>query len=366
MLDGRTILRKQITSLVAGLCVIASCTASAGKEVKVLNWYGYIANDTVANFEKETGIKVIYDITDSWETSEAKLLSGNSGYDVMFMGSTYALRQIPAGVWLKLDKSKLPNWSGIDPAVLKSMAEFDPGNQYLQPWSWYGEVVAYNVSEFKKRFPQGADSWGVLLEPDNAKKLSECGLIWTDAYDDLFVPELLYNGFNPYSENEKDYEVAYEKAKLIRPYIKLFSNSYYNNLADGEHCASAGWSGDVGSMVTKEGITLGQFVPKEGTYIDYEGLGVVVDSKNVDEAYAFLNFVLKPSEAIAFTRDIKYPNPVLSTFPAVQKEVIAQGIFYPSALPKELQNKLYPYHAKENKKIERLKTRLFTKFKTEV
>lgn len=364
MLNAQTKLRKQVTSLVAGLCVVASFGASAAKELKVYNWYDYIGRDTVANFEKETGIKVSYDVTDSWETSEAKLLSGNSGYDVVFMGSTYAARQIPAGVYLKLDKSKIPNWSGIDPYVLKMQDRFDPGNQYLQPWSWYAGVVAYNAVEFKKRFPQGSDSWSVFFEEANAKKLSECGFIWTDWDNDLFVPAMIYYGHDPFSTERKEYEEVFDKVLAIRPYIKLFSNSYYNNLADGEACASMGWSGDMASMAPKPGVELAQFVPKEGTYIDYEGLGIVADAKNVDEAYAFLNFVLKPSEAANFTNDIKYPNPVPASLPLVKKEVMAQGVFYPDMLPKEIQSKLYAFPEKQNQSIVRLRTRLWTKFKT--
>lgn len=363
MLNAQTKLRKQIASVVTGLCLAASCGVSVAKELKVYNWYDYIGRDTVANFEKETGIKVSYDVTDSWETSEAKLLSGNSGYDVVFMGSTYAARQIPAGVYLKLDKSKLPNWSEIDPDVLKRMDKFDPGNQYLQPWSWYGGVIALNEGEFKKRFPQGGDSWGLLLEESNAKKFAECGYVYTDWDNDLFIPALLYHGKDPFSTDRKDYEEVYEKVLPVRPHIKLFSNSYYNNLADGEACVSMGWSGDMASMSPKPGIKLMQIVPKEGTYLDYEGLGIVADAKNVNEAYAFLNFVLRPAEAAAFSNDIKYPNPVLASLPLVKKDVNA---FYPKSLPSELQSKLYTFPEKQNQSVVRLRTRLWTKFKTAI
>lgn len=367
MSNAQTKLRKQIASVAAGLCVAASCGVAAAKELRVYNWYDYIGRDTVANFEKETGIKVSYDVTDSWETSEAKLLSGNSGYDVVFMGSTYAARQIPAGVYLKLDKSKLPNWSGIDPYVLKTMAKFDPNNDYLQPWSWYGAEVAYNEKDFKERFPNGADSWGVLLEAENAKKLSDCGLIWTDWDNDLFVPALIYHGRDPFSSNRKDYEEVYEKVSGIRPYIRLFSNSYYNNLADGEACASLAWTGDMASMSPKPGVVLNSFIPKEGTYIDYEGLGIVADAKNVEEAYAFLNFVLKPKEAANFTNDIKYPNPVPASLAMVNKEVTSKGkLFYPNMLPEALKSKIVPFPEKQNNTIVRLKTRLWTKFKTAI
>lgn len=365
MLNAQAKLRKQIASIVAGLCVAASCGVSVAKELKVYNWYDYIGRDTVANFEKETGIKVSYDVTDSWETSEAKLLSGNSGYDVVFMGSTYAARQIPAGVYLKLDKAKLPNWSGIDPYVLKMMSRFDPGNDYLQPWSWYGEEVGYNEVEFKKRFPNGADSWSVLLDPANAKKLAECGLVWTDWNEDLFIPAMLLYGKDPFSQDRKEYEEVFEKVLPIRPFITVFSNSYYNNLADGEACASPAWTGDMASMSPKPGIKLNSFIPKEGTYIDYEGLGIVADAKNVDEAYAFLNFVLKPKEAANFSNDIKYPNPVPDSKAMIDKTIMNSGhMFYPNMLPKELQDKIFPFPEKQNQSIVRLKTRLWTKFKT--
>lgn len=366
MLNTQAKLRKQIAWIVAGLCIAASSGVSVAKELKVYNWYDYIGRDTVANFEKETGIKVQYDVTDSWETSEAKLLSGNSGYDVVFMGSTYASRQIPAGVYLELDKSKIPNWSGLDPYVLEKMSKFDPGNKFLQPWSWYGGVLALNEGEFKKRFPQGGDSWGLFFEAENAKKFAECGFIWTDWDNDLFIPALLYYGKDPFSTDRKDYEETYEKVMPMRPYIKLFSNSYYNNIADGEDCASMGWSGDMASMSPKPGVKLMQILPKEGTYIDYEGLGIVADAKNVSEAYAFLNFVLKPNEAASFTNDIKYPNPVPASKPMIKKEVLAQGVFYPDMLSEDARGKLHAFPERQNQSVVRLRTRLWTKFKTSI
>ena len=261
-------------------------------EIHIMNREDNIGHDTILAFKHETGIKIIYDVSDSWETMEARLLSGNSGYDVAFMDSTYANRQIPAGVYLKLDKNKIPNWSKIDPYILKMLGKFDQNNQYLQPWSWYGAVVAYNVDEFVKRFPDGSDSWSIFFDQENAKKLSECGLIWTDVSEDLFVPALLYYNHDPFSDDRKDYEEIFDKVMTIRPYIKLFSNSYYKKLANGEGCASLGWSGNVMAVTPKAGINLAQFIPKEGTYINYTAVGIVSDAKNIDEAYAFFNFIL--------------------------------------------------------------------------
>lgn len=346
---------------------IANQTISAKtilNEVHIMNRDDNIGHDTILAFKNEIGIKAIYDVSDSWEAIEAKLLAGNSGYDVAFMDSVYANRQIPAGIYLKLDKDKIPNWSKIDPYILKMLENFDQNNQYLQPWSWYGAVVAYNTDEFVKRFPDGSDSWSILFDPENAKKLSDCGLIWTDVSEDLFVPAMIYYKHDPFTNDRKDYEETFDKLMAIRPYIKLFSNSYYKNLANGEDCASLGWSGNVTAVTPKAGISLSQFIPKEGTYINYIAVGIISDAKNIDEAYAFLNFILKPKEAANFTNDMYSPNPVPLSIPLIKKEVIERGLFYPDLLPKELQSKLYAFPAKQNQSIVRLKTRMWAKFKT--
>jgi putrescine transport system substrate-binding protein len=207
-----------------------------------------------------------------------------------------------------------------------------------------------------------------LFEVENAKKISECGLLWTDAYGDLFAPGLIYAGRDPFSTNPKDYEDVYEKAMLIRPYIRTFSNSYYNNLADGEMCASPSWTGDTDYYTfygaEKAGVKLVSFIPKEGTYLDYEGVGILSDAKNKEEAYLFMNYVLKPDEAAAFTNDIIYPNPVLSSWPLVNKKIMDMNlIFNPTA---EEMKKIHVWPAVYDPKITRLQTRLWTKFKTKI
>jgi putrescine transport system substrate-binding protein len=358
---------KRVLSVTALLLMVVSMSASAGKELHIYNWVDYIGKDTVAHFEKETGIKVSYDITDSWETAEAKLLAGHSGYDVAFMGSTYAGRQISADVWLKLDKTKLPAWKDIDPVTLQNMGKFDPGNQYMQPWSYYGLALAYDKNKVSKIMPGKIDSWNVLLDVDKIKKISEaCGVVATDSYADIFIPALLYYGYDAFSNNRKDYETILEKLLPIRPYIRTFSNTYYDMLADGDACLSNSWTGDVAYTIAKggvkKGIDLTAIIPKEGAYIDYDGVGIIADAENVDEAYAFLNFLLKPEEAAAFTNDVKYPNSVLTSKPFIDKEFLTSGLLF---MPdKELMKRLHPFPAVTNNTITRLQTRLWTKFKT--
>lgn len=354
-----------------GLCVLSlSAVVFSGSvnsaELRVYNWVDYMGKDTVANFEKDTGIKVLVDFTTSWETSEAKLLSGNAGYDVVFMGSTYFSRQVQAGVWAELDKSKLPNWKNIDPDILKKTDVFDPGNKHMQPWSWYGLSIGYNKAEIDKRFPNKPDSWSFLFDVENAQKLGECGLIWTDAYGDLFAPWLIYLGRDPFSTNAKDYEEVFEKAIKIRPYIRMFSYTVHDHLADGEMCASPTWTGDLAFATvngrTKKGVDLVSFIPKEGTYLDYEGVGILADSKNKEAAYQFLNYLLTPKEAAAFTNDIVYPNPVPASAPFINKKV-AEVVFNPT--PEEMK-KTHVWPAKYDPAITRLQTRLWTKFKTKI
>lgn len=359
-------MKKLSASLSSALLLALLGVSTQAEEVRIYNWVDYIGKDTVANFEKETGIKVVYDLTTSWETSEAKILSGDSGYDVVFMGSTYLARQVGAGVWAKLDKSKLPNWASIDPEILKSVQKFDPGNEHMQPYTWYGLGEAYNKAEYEKRFPGAAkpDSWSFLLEPSSLSKMESCGVVWTDGYGDMFVPALLYAGKDPFSENRKDYEEVFEKILPLRPFIRTFSWTYYDGMADGEFCASPTWTGDmaynkaVGKI--KPGIELVQVIPKEGTYMDYEGLGILESAKNKDGAYKFLNFLLRPKEAAQFTEDIRYPNVVPDSQKLIPKDVLS-SVWYPKG--EELKN-AHVWPATYNPTITRLQTRLWTKFKT--
>jgi putrescine transport system substrate-binding protein len=358
-----TFTKRRFTLL--GMLLAISLHANADKELHIYNWDGYIGEHTVENFEKETGIKVTYDLFDSYETAEAKLLSGNSGYDIVNMSSYYMSRQISAGVWTELDKSKISNWKNLDPEVLKFIAVFDPGNKYSQPWSWYTTGIGYNKAEVAKRFGKTPDSWAMVFEPEQLKKISDCGFSWTDAASDLFTPGLLYYGLDPYSTTPADYETVLAKATPIRPLIRNFSNSYWNDLAEGETCLSISWSGDTASMegYTKKGIELDFFLPKEGSYIDYDTMAIPAESKNKEEAYAFLNYLLTAKEAAAFTNYVKYPNSVPSSLPLIEKRLLDQHIvFYPTAAQKKI---LYPSKNMPSS-IDRLQTRLWTKFKTSI
>lgn len=355
---------KPVSALFISLLLVSSASYGGG-ELHVYNWDGYIGKDTVAHFEKETGIKVTYDLFDSYETAEAKLLSGNAGYDIVNMSSYYMSRQISAGVWAELDKSKIPNWKNLDPAVLKFISTFDPGNKYSQPWSWYTTGIGYNKAELAKRYDKKPDSWSMVFEVAQFKKIAECGFSWTDASSDLFTPGLLYYGLDPYSTTPADYEAVLEKVLPIRPLIHNFSNSYWNAMADGETCGSISWSGDLASMegYTKPGIELGFFLPKEGSYIDYDTMAIPAESKNKEEAYAFLNFLLRPEEAADFTNYVKYPNAVPASLPLIEKRLLDQHlVFYPTEAEKKI---LYPSKHMPTS-IDRLQLRLWTKFKTKM
>lgn len=342
-----------------------SLQANAAKELNIYNWDGYIGEHTVENFEKETGIKVNYDLFDSYETAEAKLLSGNAGYDIVNMSSYYMSRQIEAGIWAELDKAKLTNWKNIDPAVLKFISQFDPGNKHSQPWSWYTTGIGFNKAEIIKRYGKIPDSWSMVFEVENLKKMSNCGFSWTDSAGDFFVPGLLYFGFDPYSTKTADYEAVLEKGLPIRPLVRNFSNSYWNNLADGETCGSISWSGDTASMegYTKKGIELGFFLPKEGSYIDYDTMAIPAESKHKEEAHLFLNYLLTPQEAANFTNYVKYPNAIPASLPLIEKRLLDQNlVFYPTEAQKKI---LYPSKNMPSS-IDRLQTRLWTKFKTKI
>jgi len=226
----------------------ASPAVAQNKVVNVYNWAEYTAPDTIPGFEKETGIKVRYDVYDSNDTLQAKLLAGKSGYDVVVPSTHYASRQIEAGLFQKLDKSKIPNWKYLDPEVMALVATVDPGNEYAIPWGYGTNGLGYNVTKVKQIMGDNVDlaNWDMIFKPENAAKLKECGISMLDEAAQVFPAVLKYLGKDPNSTNADDYKAALDVLKQIRPYIRQFSSSgYIDELAVGDLCMVYGFSGDV-------------------------------------------------------------------------------------------------------------------------
>ncbi|CAE6764084.1 Putrescine-binding periplasmic protein SpuD [Paraburkholderia domus] len=303
-------------AVTAGLTSIASPSAyAADTELNIYNWSEYIAKDTVPNFEKLTGIKVHYDSYDSDDTLQTKLLAGSSGYDIVVPTSNFMARQIQAGVYQKLDKSKIPNLVNLDPALMSKVADGDPGNQYGVPWAWGTDGLGYNVQAVKKRLGENAplDSWALLFDPANVSKLKGCGVSMLDAPDDAFGAAMQYLGLDENSKNPADYQAAYEALKKIRPYITQFnSTAYADDLANNDVCLALGWSGDVGlarrrTIDAKRSYEIRFSNPKEGGAVWFDVMVVPKDAPHPEAAMKWINYIQDPKVNAAITNEIYYP-----------------------------------------------------------
>lgn len=349
--------------------VLAAGPAFAQQQVvHVYNWSDYIAEDTIAKFEAATGIRVIYDVYDSNETLEAKLLAGNSGYDVVVPTSHYLARQIKAGLYMPLDKSKLPNLAGMDEALMARAAVYDPDNAHAVIYQWGTTGIGYNVDKVAERL--GADyevnSWSLIFDPEIAAKLADCGISLLNESNDVLQTALNYLGLDPMSQNEEDLEKAAQLLESVRPYIRYFhSSQYISDLANGEICVAMGWSGDVLQAQSRaieagNGVDVAYVIPDEGALIWFDMMAIPADAPNPDAAHAFINFVLTPEIMADITNYVYFPNAVAASKPFINPEVLEDPTIYP---PEELKARLFP-SAIRDPRIERTVTRLWTRVTT--
>jgi putrescine transport system substrate-binding protein len=342
--------------------------SAPSKALNVYNWSDYIAEDTIPNFESATGVKVTYDVFDSDEMVETKLLAGSSGYDVVVPSLSFLGRQIQAGVFLPLDKSKIPNLKNLDPAMLKRIEQQDPGNQYAVPYLWGTSGIGYNVDKVKAVFGDTAvtGSWDVVFKPENAAKLKDCGITVLDTPSELIPIALNYLGEDPHSFDPAVIDKAAALLKSIRPYIRNFhSSSYINDLANGDVCLVVGWSGDIiqardRAAEAGNGVNVAYSIPKEGAPQWFDMLAIPKDAKNVDNAYAFINYLLDPAVAAANTNYVTYPNPVPASKPMVDKAIAEDPTIYP---PADVDAKLFTF-AVLPPEVDRQYTRIWTELKT--
>jgi putrescine transport system substrate-binding protein len=351
----------------------AAAPAALGADPKVLNiynWSDYIAEDTIKNFEKETGIKVNYDNYDSNETLMAKLIAGNTGYDIVVPGAHFAKTQIEGGLLQKLDRSKLTNWGNLDPALLKQLAVVDPGNQYLVDWLWGYVTVGINVPKVKAALgdlPMPENAWSLLFDPKYAAKLKSCGVNFLDSASEVLPVAMLYVGKPAYSGNAADYDAAGAMLKTVRPYVTRFSSSgYINDLAGGSLCAVMGYSGDINiararalQANPKQPAAIEALVPKGGATLFFDSMAIPKDAKNVANAHLFINYVMRPEVAAALTNKVFYANPNAASLKHVNKAVAEnKTIFLP---PADLARMTAPDAVPQA--IRRVQTRIFTNFK---
>ncbi|MEO5844463.1 MAG: extracellular solute-binding protein, partial [Caldimonas sp.] len=332
------------------------------------------ADDTIKNFEKETGIKVNYDNYDSNEVLLAKLVAGNTGYDIVVPGAHFAKTQIEGGLLQKLDRSKLGNWGNLDPALLKQMAAVDPGNQYLVDWLWGYVTVGINVPKVKtalaappNALPMPDNAWSLLFDPKYAARLKGCGIGFLDSASEVLPVSLLYVGKPAYSTNAADYDAAAKMLQSIRPYVtRISSASYINDLAGGSLCAVMGYSGDINiararalEANPKKPAAIEALVPKGGATLFFDSMAIPKDAKNVANAHLFINYILRPEVAAALTNKVFYANPNAASLKFVKKDVAENKTIFLSAAE---QARMTPPDALPQA-IRRVQTRVFTNFK---
>jgi len=347
--------------------------AAEEKVVNVYNWSDYIAEDTVAGFEKETGIKVNYDMYDGNETLETKLLAGSSGYDVVVPSASFMERQIKTGVYQKLDKSKLPNLANMDPEISQRSAQHDPNNDHSVVYMWGTTGIGYNAEKIEKALGKDApvDSWSMVYDPKYAAKLKSCGIAVLDSPSEITSTVLTYIGKDPNSQSPEDLAKVEELLLSIRPFIRyIHSSQYINDLANGEICVAVGYSGDIlqardrASEAAEQNktkpIEIKYSVPKEGTIIWFDMMGIPKDAPHPGNAHAFINYIMKPEVAAAISNYVNYANGNAAATPLVNEEVRNDPGVYP---PPEVKAKLFP-DLSETPEFTRLLNRTWTKFRT--
>jgi putrescine transport system substrate-binding protein len=347
----------------------AQAPVAAGEEqvVNVYNWSDYIDPAMLEKFTAETGIKVNYDVFDSNEVLETKLLAGNTGYDVVVPSASFMERQIKAGVFQKLDRSKLPNWSNLDPEILQRVALHDPGNEHSVNHMWGTDGVGYNEAKIKAAMPNAPlDSWDMIFNPKVVSKFKDCGVSVLDAPTELTAVILAYLGKDPNSQDPADLKLVEDKLMTIRPYVRMIhSSQYIDALANGEICLALGWSGDVlqardRAAEAGQGNVIKYFVPKEGTIIWFDMYAIPADAPHPDNAHAFINFMMKPEVAAANSNFVNYATGNAASIPLVNEDVRNDPGVYP---PPEVKAKLFP-DLSETDEFTRLLNRTWTRFTT--
>lgn len=355
--------------LIAMSVIVAAATGAAHAEtLNVYNWSDYIAEDTIAKFTEATGIEVNYDVYDGNEVLEAKMLAGNSGYDIVVPTSDFLQRQIAAGVYQKLDKSKLPNLVNMDPDLMAGAAAYDEGNEHSVIYMWGTTGIGYNVGKLNEILGEDApkDSWSLVFDPELASKIAECGISVLDAPTEMLPAAMNYLGLDPRSKETADLEKGAALLEQIRPYIRYFhSSQYISDLANGDICLSVGWSGDLFQSQARaaeadNGVEIAYIIPKEGALQWFDMMAIPVDAPNPDAAHKFINFIMDAQITADITNYVWYANGNAASMPLVDPEVTGDpGIFPPEDVKKKLwSSTVY------GQKTDRVITGLWTKVKT--
>jgi putrescine transport system substrate-binding protein len=353
--------------LAAALVFSGSAAGAAEKILNVFNWSDYIDPAVLEDFTRETGVKIVYDTFDSNEILETRLLAGNAGYDIVVPSATFLQRQIKAGVFQPLDKSKLPNFKNVWPEIAARLSRYDPGNAYAVNYMWFTTGIAYNVAKIKERIgDKPIVSWDQVLKPENLRKLADCGVYVLDSPEDLFAIALNYLKLNPNSKEPGDIKRAADLLSGLRRYVKKFhSSEYINALANGDICLAIGWAGDSFQARNRareaaNGVEIAYVIPQEGTLMSLDNLAIPADAPHPDEAHLFIDYLLRPEVAARNTKMTNFANGVLASRPLVDKEIADNPSVYPD---QTIMKRLFTVTAPDQP-IQKIVTREWTRVKT--
>ena len=339
------------------------------EEVRVYNWSDYIDQSVIDQFEESTGIKVIYDVFDSNEVLEGKLLAGSTGYDIVSPSIEYLGRQIRADIHLELDKTAIPNFNNLDPIMMELLSSMDPENKYAIPYLWGTTGIGYNRAAIDEIMGEGfkMNTFDILFKPDLIKNFEKCGIAFLDAPSEVFKAALFYIGKDPNTKDPSDYRgEAYELLKSIRPYIRYFhSSKYINDLANGEICLVFGWSGDIlqagdRAREVNNGVIIEYEIPREGGQIWVDMMSIPNDAPNAENAHLFLDFILQPEVMAMISNKVKFPNAIPESKKFISKDILNNKAIYPD---QQTLNKLFLAEI-ANPRVDRMMTRQWINIKT--
>ena len=367
----------RIRSLIhANLVALGLATAVAGvaaqgesKVLNIFNWSDYIADDTIKNFEKETGIKVRYDNYDSNETLHARLVAGKTGYDIVVPGAHFAKTQLQGNLFQPLDRAQLTNWGNLDLALLDKLGQIDPGNKFLVTWMWGYVTVGINTEKVKAALGGAAlpaNPWALIFDTQYSNKLKGCGINVLDSASEVLPVAMIYAGKEPFSKIATDYDAAKAVLAKARPNVTRFSSSgYINDLAQGRLCVVMGFSGDINiarqrAVDNKTGQSIQALIPPSGGTLFFDTMAIPKDAKNVRNAHLFINYILRPEVHASLTNKVFYANPNAASKKFVKKEVAENPTVF--LAPDDVKKLAVPDAVPQD--IRRVQTRVFTAFKS--
>jgi len=356
---------------IALLVLLAACGGESGDtpgrgagQVNFYNWSNYIHPDTLPAFTAQTGVRVVYDVYDSNDVLEGKLLAGNTGYDLVVPTGNFFRNQRNAGLFQPIDRSRLNNYEHLDPGILARLAEIDPDNAYAIPYAWGTTGLGVNLARIRERLPDAPlDSWALLFDPEIVRHLQDCGVTLVDASDELAEIGLNYLGFSPHSTDLDELRAAMELVQAIRPYVRYFhSSQYIDDFANGEACLVLGWSGDIFQAIdnAREGLELDYVIPREGTVLWFDLLAIPADAPNADNAHLLLDHLLDPGIAAGLTNETFFPSGNLGAREWIEPEIRDDPSIFP---PPDVMARLFvhPVHSPD---YVRQRNRLWTTVKT--